>query len=71
MTLDGELKRDAAFAGQRVKPNVVFALALCSVIPLLVLAYVFYGNLVLCRRLLGRPVWDFSSGDTRATVAAA
>ena len=44
--MDGEIKREAAFAGQRVKQKVVFALALCSVIPLLVLAYVLHGNLV-------------------------
>jgi hypothetical protein len=33
MTMDGEIKREVAFAGQRVKQKVVFALALCSVIP--------------------------------------
>jgi diguanylate cyclase (GGDEF)-like protein len=42
----GEIKREAAFAGQRVKQKVVFALALCSVIPLLVLTYVLHGHLV-------------------------
>jgi len=46
LTMDGELKREAAFAGQRVKQKVVFALALCSVIPLLVLTYVLHGHLV-------------------------
>jgi diguanylate cyclase (GGDEF)-like protein len=40
------VKREAAFAGQRVKQKVVFALALCSVIPLLVLTYVLHGHLV-------------------------
>jgi diguanylate cyclase (GGDEF)-like protein len=44
--MDGEIKREAAFAGQRVKQKVVFALALCSVIPLLVLTYVLHGHLV-------------------------
>src|SRR6266511_1765786 len=44
--MDGEIKREAAFAGQRVKQKVVFALALCSVIPLLVLTYVIHGHLV-------------------------
>jgi diguanylate cyclase (GGDEF)-like protein len=44
--MDVELKREAAFAGQRVKQKVVFALALCSVIPLLVLTYVLHGHLV-------------------------
>src|SRR6266508_2232984 len=44
--MDGEIKREAAFAGQRVKQKVIFALALCSVIPLLVLTYVIHGHLV-------------------------
>lgn len=44
--MDGEIKREAAFAGQRVKQKVIFALALCSVIPLLVLTYVLHGHLV-------------------------
>src|SRR6266481_8794172 len=46
LTMDVELKREAAFAGQRVKQKVVFALSLCSVIPLLVLTYVLHGHLV-------------------------
>jgi diguanylate cyclase (GGDEF)-like protein len=44
--MDVEIKREAAFAGQRVKQKVIFALALCSVIPLLVLTYVIHGHLV-------------------------
>jgi len=44
--MEGKIKREAAFAGQRVKQKVVFALALCSVIPLLVLTYVLHGNLM-------------------------
>src|SRR6202795_220765 len=44
--MDGEIKREAAFAGQRVKQKAVFALALCSVIPLLVLTYVLHGHLI-------------------------
>src|SRR6266705_1832882 len=44
--MDVEIKREAAFAGQRDKQKVIFALALCSVIPLLVLAYVLHGHLV-------------------------
>ncbi len=44
--MDGEIKREVAFAGQRVKQKVVFALALCSVIPLLVLTYVLHGHLL-------------------------
>jgi diguanylate cyclase (GGDEF)-like protein len=41
-----ELKREVAFAGQRVKQKVIFALALCSVIPLLVLTYTLHGYFV-------------------------
>ena len=36
-----ELNREIAFAGQRVKQKVIFALALASVIPLLLLTYAF------------------------------
>src|SRR3990172_9139464 len=46
LTMDGEIKREVAFAGQRVKQKVVFALALCSVIPLLVLTYVLHNHLL-------------------------
>jgi len=44
--MDGEMKREAAFTGQRVKQKVVFSLALCSVIPLLVLTYVLNSHLL-------------------------
>src|SRR5215468_5416249 len=44
--MEAEIKREAAFAGHRVKQKVVFALALCSVIPLLVLTYVLHGHLM-------------------------
>ena len=44
--MDGDIKREAAFTGQRVKQKVIFALALCSVIPLLVLTYVIHGHLM-------------------------
>jgi methyl-accepting chemotaxis protein len=44
--MNGEIKQEAAFAGRRVKQKVMVALALCSVIPLLVLAYVFHDQLV-------------------------
>ena len=33
MTMEGEIKREAAFAGQRVNQKVEFSQALCSVIP--------------------------------------
>ncbi len=41
-----EIKREVAFAGQQVKQKVIFALALCSVIPLLVLTYTLHGYFV-------------------------
>jgi hypothetical protein len=41
-TMAGEVKREAAFAGQRVKRKAVVALTLCSAIPLLVLTYVLH-----------------------------
>src|SRR5215468_3442079 len=44
--MEAEIKREAAFAGHRVKQKVIFALALCSVIPLLVLTYVLHGHLM-------------------------
>jgi len=44
--MDVEIKREAAFAGQKVKQKVIFALALCSVIPLLVLTYVLNRHLM-------------------------
>ena len=43
--MDAEIKREAAFR-DGVKQKVIFALALCSVIPLLVLTYVIHGHLV-------------------------
>ena len=41
-----EIKREVAFAGQQVKQKVIFALALCSVIPLLVLTYTLHGYFI-------------------------
>ncbi len=38
--------RDVAFAGQRVKQKILIALALSSVIPLLILAYILYAHIV-------------------------
>jgi diguanylate cyclase (GGDEF)-like protein len=38
--------RDVAFAGQRVKQKIMIALALSSVIPLLILAYILYAHIV-------------------------
>src|SRR6266481_7189046 len=46
LTMDVEIKREAAFAGTRVKQKVIFALALCSVIPLLVLTYTLHGYFI-------------------------
>jgi diguanylate cyclase (GGDEF)-like protein len=38
----GPIKREVAFAGQRVRSKVIFALTLCSVIPLLLVSYALY-----------------------------
>jgi diguanylate cyclase (GGDEF)-like protein len=51
-----ELNREIAFAGQRVKQKVIFALALASVIPLLLLTYAFQSPV---RTWLG-PVGDLT-----------
>src|SRR5258708_33862925 len=36
------IKREVALAGQQVRRKVIFAFALCSVIPLLLLTYAFH-----------------------------
>ncbi|MDP9143871.1 MAG: hypothetical protein M3N43_04100, partial [Actinomycetota bacterium] len=36
------INREVALAGQRVRRKVIFALTLCSVIPLLLLTYAFH-----------------------------
>jgi len=38
----GPINREVAFAGQQVRRKVIFALALCSVLPLLLLTYAFH-----------------------------
>ena len=38
----GLINREVAFAGQQVRRKVIFALALCSVLPLLLLTYAFH-----------------------------
>jgi len=38
----GPINREVAFAGQQVRRKVIFALALCSVLPLLLLTYTFH-----------------------------
>src|SRR6266545_4219047 len=63
--MEVEMKREAAFAGQRVKQKVVFALALCSVIPLLV---AFTGLLMAGG---GYVVWDLASAVSRAASLVA
>jgi diguanylate cyclase (GGDEF)-like protein len=55
-----ELNREIAFAGQRVKQKAVFALALASVIPLLLLTYAFQAPV---RSWLG-PVGDLTDAIT-------
>ena len=37
----GPINREVAFAGQQVRRKVIFALTLCSVLPLLLLTYAF------------------------------
>ncbi len=44
------INREVAFAGQRVRRKVIFALTLCSVIPLLLLTYAFHAPM---REFLG------------------
>ncbi len=46
----GPINREVAFAGQQVRRKVIFALALCSVLPLLLLTYAFHTPV---RELLG------------------
>src|SRR5260370_41632239 len=45
-----DLNQEIAFAGQRVKQKVIFALTMASVIPLLILTYAFQAPV---RQLLG------------------
>ena len=46
LTLGSRIGREVAFAGQGVKQRITLALALCSLLPLLVLTYVLRGHLV-------------------------
>ena len=55
-----ELNREIAFAGQRVKQKVVFALTLASVIPLLILTYAFQAPV---RQILG-PISQYTEAFT-------
>jgi len=55
-----ELNREIAFAGQRVKQKVIFALTLASVIPLLILTYAFQAPV---RMMLG-PISQYTEAFT-------
>ena len=55
-----ELNRELAFAGQRVKQKVIFALTLASVIPLLILTYAFQAPV---RTILG-PIGQYTEAFT-------
>jgi len=55
-----ELNRELAFAGQRVKQKVIFALTLASVIPLLILTYAFQAPV---RSILG-PIGQYTEAFT-------
>jgi len=55
-----ELNREIAFAGQRVKQKVIFALTLASVIPLLILTYAFQAPV---RQILG-PIGQYTEAFT-------
>jgi len=55
-----ELNRELAFAGQKVKQKVIFALTLASVIPLLILTYAFQAPV---RNMLG-PIGQYTETFT-------
>jgi len=55
-----DLNREIAFAGQRVKQKVIFALTLASVIPLLILTYAFQAPV---RIMLG-PISQYTEAFT-------
>jgi diguanylate cyclase (GGDEF)-like protein len=55
-----DLNREIAFAGQRVKQKVIFALTLASVIPLLILTYAFQAPV---RHILG-PIGQYTEAFT-------
>jgi len=61
-----DLNREIAFAGQRVKQKVIFALTLASVIPLLILTYAFQAPV---RQLLG-PIGQYTEAFTMPALLA-
>ena len=61
-----DLNREIAFAGQRVKQKVIFALTLASVIPLLILTYAFQAPV---RHLLG-PIGQYTEAFTMPALLA-
>jgi len=61
-----DLNREIAFAGQRVKQKVIFALTLASVIPLLILTYAFQAPV---RQILG-PIGLYTEAFTMPALLA-
>ncbi len=61
-----DLNREIAFAGQRVKQKVIFALTLASVIPLLILTYAFQAPV---RQILG-PIDLYTEAFTMPALLA-
>ena len=59
------INREVAFAGQQVRRKVIFALTLCSVIPLLLLTYAFHAPV---REFLGPLAWLVDSVNVPALV---
>src|SRR5260370_28973470 len=55
-----DLNQEIAFAGQRVKQKVIFALTMASVIPLLILTYAFQAPV---RQMLG-PIAQYTEAFT-------
>jgi len=62
------INREVAFAGQQVRRKVIFALTLCSVIPLLLLTYAFHAPV---REFLGPLAWHVDSVNVPALVVFA
>ncbi|HUM17593.1 MAG TPA: bifunctional diguanylate cyclase/phosphodiesterase [Candidatus Nitrosotalea sp.] len=62
------INREVAFAGQQVRRKVIFALTLCSVIPLLLLTYAFHAPV---REFLGPLAWLVDSVNVPALVVFA
>ena len=66
MTKPGSINREVALAGQQVRRKVIFALTLCSIIPLLLLTYAFHAPV---REFLGPIVGLSDSVSVPALLA--